>query len=88
MSFKFSKNLNRIVVNAEEFPGITRIAKVVATDIESVFGGKVNVTGKAKANAGDIVVDIDSSAFGGKYQCYRISSKDGIISIIGADLLG
>lgn len=88
MSFRFGKNLNRVVVNAAGYPGITRIAKTVAKDIESVFGGKVGVVENAEAGAGDIVVSVDSSCFGSKYQCYKISSKDGVIQIIGADLLG
>lgn len=88
MSFVFGKNRNRIVVKNCELPGIMRIAKIVAADVESVFGGKVSVEKDVDLKAGDICVTVNPEGFNGKYQCYRQFVEEGVFFITGADLLG
>lgn len=88
MSFTFGKGSNRILIKHCKLPGIKRIANVVANDLESVFGRKVEVLDNAAPFSGDIIVSVDPESFDGKYQCYKFIVKNEQIEIIGADLLG
>ncbi len=91
MGFKFGKNLNRITLENNNLNGVSRIAKALGRDIESVFGGKVEIaqiTPKDTLFENDIIIRTDAKIFEGDYQCYEISVMDSTLSITGSDLLG
>ncbi len=91
MGFRFGKNHNRIALENNRLNGVSRIAKALGKDIESVFGGKseiAEVTPKDTLLENDIIIKTDASEFNGEYQCFDVHVENNVLRVTGSDLLG